>query len=294
MVLPSAVPTQSTRQFVAPFNNPIKKSPPINDLISEIDTPKPNTTFPENIGNKQSAVLQPEVINQPNIVNPPNVINQPKEVHEVNPLPQNPPNSTMIPEQPIVNSEVLKSIQNNPEERISPIQPISEEMPTEVNTTVSVSSNTDFTKPDIKIVPCQLKQELESPNEVVPTPSKEITQSNGNFSDHWKTLFELIFKDEPIIFFSFNGVIPQLSNNNVIIELKNDIQKEHFECHTREVLEYLRNNYCEQIEDIIINISDKAESKKIIIDAADKMKNFMEINSEFGDFLEILDLKMDI
>jgi hypothetical protein len=76
------------------------------------------------------------------------------------------------------------------------------------------------------------------------------------------------------------------------VVVKNDIQKEHFESKTREVLAFLRTNYDEQIEDIRVETNEKLETKKIIYDIKDKLQNFKEQNEEFEDFLHILDLKI--
>ena len=112
------------------------------------------------------------------------------------------------------------------------------------------------------------------------------------FSDHWRTMFEQVFAAVPTIYFSLKETCPELENNIIKVMVKNDIQKEHFEAKTREVLAFLRTHYDEKIEDVVVETNELLETKKIIYDIKDKLQNFKEQNEEFEDFMQILDLKI--
>jgi len=115
---------------------------------------------------------------------------------------------------------------------------------------------------------------------------------NSNFNDTWRTMFNNVFASVPTIYIPLKESLPKIENNIIKVTVKNDIQKEHFEAKTREVLEFLRTHFNEQIEEIIVEANEQLETKKIIYDVKDKLQNFKEQNAEFEDFLQILDLKI--
>jgi hypothetical protein len=124
--------------------------------------------------------------------------------------------------------------------------------------------------------------------------SDNLTSDNltSDFPEQWRTMFEQVFASVPTIYIPLKELLPKLENNIIKVVVKNDIQKEHFEAKTRDVLAFLRTHYNEQIEDIVVETNEKLETKKIIYDVKDKLQNFKEQNEEFEDFLHILDLKI--
>jgi hypothetical protein len=132
-----------------------------------------------------------------------------------------------------------------------------------------------------------------SSNHLITSSSNHlITPSSNHFPTHWQTMFDQVFASVPIIYIPLKESLPEVENNIVKVVVKNDIQKEHFETKTREVLEYLRTHYDEQIENVVVETNELLETKKIIYDTKDKLQNFKEQNEEFEDFLQILDLKI--
>jgi hypothetical protein len=133
-------------------------------------------------------------------------------------------------------------------------------------------------------------------NNLTVLPSSGLTVSEKNspatFQDHWHAMFEQVFAPVPTIYFPLKEYLPEIENNIIKVTVKNDVQKEHFEAKTREVLEYLRTHYDEQIEDIVVKTNEKMETKKIIYDVKDKLQNFKEQNEEFDEFLQILELQI--
>ena len=141
---------------------------------------------------------------------------------------------------------------------------------------------------------------LTSDNPISDNPiSDNLTSDNptsdnltSDFPEQWRTMFEQVFASVPTIYIPLKELLPVVENNIIKVVVKNDIQKEHFEAKTREVLAFLRTHYNEQIEDIVVETNEKLETKKIIYDVKDKLQNFKEQNEEFEDFLHILDLKI--
>jgi len=112
------------------------------------------------------------------------------------------------------------------------------------------------------------------------------------FPTIWQTAFENIFSSVPTIYIPLKETLPKIENNIIKVSVKNEIQKEHFEAKTREVLAFLRTHFDEQIENIIVQTDEQLQTKKIIYDVKDKLQNFKEQNVEFDDFVQILDLKI--
>jgi hypothetical protein len=113
-----------------------------------------------------------------------------------------------------------------------------------------------------------------------------------NFPGSWHEMFNHVFASVPTIHIPLKNTLPEMENNIIKVMVKNEIQKEHFEAKTREVLEYLRTHFDEQVENIVVVANEQMETKKIIYDIKDKLQNFKEQNAEFDDFLQILDLKI--
>jgi hypothetical protein len=128
-----------------------------------------------------------------------------------------------------------------------------------------------------------------SSNHLIPSSSNHLIP---DFPAAWHTAFNNIFSSIPTIYIPLKETLPQLENNIITVNVKNDIQKEHFEAKAREMLAYLRTQFDEKIEDIVVKTNELLETKKIIYDVKDKLQNFKEQNVEFDDFIQILDLKI--
>jgi len=120
----------------------------------------------------------------------------------------------------------------------------------------------------------------------------ESASSACNFEESWRTLFNHVFASVPTIYIPLKETLPEIENNIIKVTVKNDVQKEHFEAKTRDVLEYLRTHFDEKIEDVVVVANEQLETKKIIYDVKEKLQNFKEQNPEIDDFLQILELKI--
>jgi hypothetical protein len=138
-------------------------------------------------------------------------------------------------------------------------------------------------------------EEQSSSNHLITSSSNHLTVSEQNqntFHGRWRAMFDQVFASVPTVFFTLKDNLPEIENNVIKFVVKNEIQKDHFESKSREVLEYLRTHYSEEIEDIVVETNELLETKKIIYDVKDKLQNFKEENEEFEDFIQILELKI--
>jgi len=126
----------------------------------------------------------------------------------------------------------------------------------------------------------------------LPPLTPHLSPLTLEFPTHWHAMFEHVFKSVPTIYIPLKETLPKIENNIIKVIVKNEIQKEHFEAKIREVLEFLRSHFNEQIEGVIVEANEQLETKKIIYDVKDKLQNFKEQNAEFEEFLQILDLKI--
>jgi len=168
----------------------------------------------------------------------------------------------------IKREEVVKTVQPIPE-----IVIVSEEIPiSETDENVSIEEE------DEELI----NAEVSSPQEL------DLSQ----FPKYWNEMFETVFKDIPTIYYPLKEYVPTIQDNIIEINLKNDLQKDHFDPKIREVLAYLRTNFNEAIEDIIVQVDESIVTRKVIYDTADKMKNLTEQNPSFEYFNAILDLRV--
>lgn len=232
-------PQQSTKSFTSPAGVPIKKTPPIIDIIQE-NVPK------------ETPIVKPE---------------EQQEVIAV-----------------VQESETIEEPQTESSIEIeTSIEPESVQIETVTTPEISNSS--------VEIESVQLDPIV--PVESIVSSSNELkTEEDNSFAFHWGNLFKEYFTRIPIIFFPLKEYIPQLKENIIYVDLKNENQKEHFEPKIREILSYLRTHYSDLIEDIVVNVDETIVTRKVIYDTADKMKNLNEQNINFEEFSNILNLKV--
>lgn len=128
--------------------------------------------------------------------------------------------------------------------------------------------------------------------DVVATPApvaeEHVEEKAPDFATCWNELFETMFAKNHLIYFSLKDEVPKYENDVIYIEVKNNIQKEQFEMNKRAILEFWRNHYALNVDDIVITANENKETKKVIINAEDKMRNMIEQNASLPEFLNIL------
>lgn len=112
------------------------------------------------------------------------------------------------------------------------------------------------------------------------------------FETCWKQLFEELFSNNPMIYHPLKEKIPTLEDGVIKVEVLNDFQKDQYEMRKRAVLEYWRNHFTTNVDDLEIVVNENMEMKKIIYSSEDKMKNLEEQNPEIRDFLQVLNFRV--
>ena len=140
-----------------------------------------------------------------------------------------------------------------------------------------------------------IPQEPESPATVhldTQAQAETSTTEPEDFATCWRTLFEDVFSATPMIYHSLKDKIPTLADGVIRIEVMNDFQKDQYEMRKRAVLEYWRNHFTINVDDIEIVTNEHLETKKMIYSSEDKMQNLAEQNSAFPDFLRELNFRI--
>lgn len=181
----------------------------------------------------------------------------------------------------IVEDKTIKEVESNIKKEVEPIQQV-QVVPEIIEVKVEIQKNE--TEVDL---PIDEEEELVSVE--ISTP-QEVDLSL--FPKYWNEMFETVFKDIPTIYYPLKEYVPTIQDNVIEINLKNDLQKDHFDPKIREVLAYLRTNFNDAIEDIVVRVDESVVTRKVIYDTADKMKNLAEQNPSFEDFNAILDLRV--
>lgn len=197
------------------------------------------------------------------------------------PTQNTPPNVGSTPAQPSENQVVATTPAAEPEKV--------EEVPSE---------NADAQTPPIQSAPDSMPMksaeiDAPKPDPIAPIESELVqAESAPDFATKWHEMFEQVFANIPSIYFPYREYTPELKDNLIYFKVNNEIQKENIETQKREILEFLRNNFDNAIEDLVITSDQTFIPKKIIYDQKDKFENFSEENPNFVDFVKILNLHM--
>lgn len=124
------------------------------------------------------------------------------------------------------------------------------------------------------------------------TPTTPTEGEPEDFASCWNKLFTELFENDHIIFHSFKDETPQYEDDIIRIVLKNNIQKEQFETRKKSILEYWRNHYTLNVDDIEFIVNEQKKEKTVIINSEDKFRNMKEQNAQLVDFLNVLGFRM--
>lgn len=112
------------------------------------------------------------------------------------------------------------------------------------------------------------------------------------FETCWKQLFEELFINTPMIYHPLKDKVPTLEEGVIKVDVLNDFQKDQFEMRKRAVLEYWRNHFTTNVDDLEVVVNENLEMKKIIYSSEDKMKNLEEQNPDIRNFLQVLNFRV--
>ena len=133
------------------------------------------------------------------------------------------------------------------------------------------------------------------PLETEQQPATQATveeQKQEDFDSCWRAMFEELFAQHPMIYYPLKDIIPTMKDDVVRFEVQNDFQKNQCEMYKRAMLEYWRNHFSINVDEMEIVTNENLETKKVIYSTEDKLNNMMEQNSELQNFLKELNFRV--
>ena len=112
------------------------------------------------------------------------------------------------------------------------------------------------------------------------------------YTQHWNTMLDIVFANHPSVQSPLRDMPPKIVDNVMKIKVSGSIQQKTLEQKKRDMLEYFRNNYREDIDDIEVEVDAKVETKKVIYGNEDKLNYQRQQNRDMDDFLKKLNLKL--
>lgn len=135
----------------------------------------------------------------------------------------------------------------------------------------------------------------EAPPVSQPAEDKEPAETTGEeaFKQKWLNLIDAVFENQPTLHTPMKHYPVEIKDNVVYVSLKNELQQNDFEIKKTDVLQYLRANYSEAINDVVSKVDVNMKTPKFIMDSQDKMNELDKQNPDFKEFIEILNLRQD-
>ena len=125
-----------------------------------------------------------------------------------------------------------------------------------------------------------------------PMPEAAPVEVKDEYTKHWNTMLDIVFADHPSVQSPLRDMPPEIVDNVMKIKVSGAIQRRTLEMKRRDMLEYFRNNYREDIDDIEVTVDEKVETKKVIYGNEDKLKYQLQQNQALESFMTSLDLKL--
>lgn len=116
----------------------------------------------------------------------------------------------------------------------------------------------------------------------------EVTET---FESCWTQMVDVIFQKKPAFYHQLRDYLPRFENDVIYVDVENDFQKNQLEMSKRSMLEYWRNTFKLNVNEIEFVIHEH-EKKKVIYTSEDKVNNMLEQNPELKDFLQVLNFRI--
>ena len=135
--------------------------------------------------------------------------------------------------------------------------------------------------------------EVETQTPVSPLPETENAepQPEETFETCWQKMVDVIFQKKPAFYHQLKDYLPRYENDVIYVDVENDFQKNQLEMSKRAMLEYWRNQFRLNVNEIEFVIHEH-EKKKVIYTSEDKVNNMLEQNPELKDFLQVLNFRI--
>lgn len=123
------------------------------------------------------------------------------------------------------------------------------------------------------------------------TVENVTTPVTETFEECWGKMVDVIFQKKPAFYHQLRDYLPRYENDIIYVDVENDFQKNQLEMSKRAMLEYWRNQFKLNVDDIEFVIHEH-ERKKVIYTSEDKVENMLEQNPELKDFLQVLNFRI--
>lgn len=163
--------------------------------------------------------------------------------------------------------------------------------PTTVETQNFASQQAAITESVSQPETAETKTPLETPETQNLASSQPISDDTESFEDCWKQMVDSIFQKKPAFYHQLYDYLPEYENDIITVDVENDFQKNQLEMSKRAMLEYWRNHFQLNVDDIEFVIREH-ERKKVIYTSEDKVNNMLEQNPELKDFLQVLNFRI--
>ena len=117
------------------------------------------------------------------------------------------------------------------------------------------------------------------------------TENIETFEECWTRMVDAIFQKKPAFYHQLRDYPPRYENDTIYVDVENDFQKNQLEMSKRAMLEFWRNQFKLNVNDIEFVIHEH-EKKKVIYTSEDKVNNMLEQNPELKDFLQVLNFRI--
>ena len=118
-----------------------------------------------------------------------------------------------------------------------------------------------------------------------------ISDDAESFEDCWKQMIDSIFQKKPAFYHQLYDYLPEYEQDVITVDVENDFQKNQLEMSKRAMLEYWRNHFQLNVDEIEFVIHEH-ERKKVIYTSEDKVQNMLEQNPALKDFLQVLNFRI--
>ena len=134
-------------------------------------------------------------------------------------------------------------------------------------------------------------QDVETPQQPASSPVENPENYFEKFKEQWDAMVDNVFSKVPTLLAPLKNYPLEVKNNVVYLKLRNSMQVDDFSIKKVAVLQYLRNHFDPNINDVEVSIDDKTELKKYILDEKDKIQELQHQNPDFAEFMQTLHLQ---
>ena len=184
-------------------------------------------------------------------------------------------------------------------EPVQPVQPIQTPEVTQSQPAQPEQGPIAAPIPPEKQEPEETQAEVASPpaQETPPITTNQVDQLNPKqydalFLQKWNDMISIVFNKVPTLQAPLKHYTPVIKDFVIHLTLKNEFQIEDFASKKSDVLQYMRNNFDERINDVETKMDKQEETHNYILTEDDILMELKRENPDFNDFIKALNLRI--